>query len=190
MPKDQQFIMTFQLSLIGLTLIGGLFLVWKGMSRIEEKVDLLMVERDMKACCPFKMELENSGLTRTAPQPTVPNPFETPIDQLHHDEEIKKLFGDEEMPDNGYIVFTAPVPPPAPAPTPAQAQAHMEPEAEPEPEQPPPPASVSSYSSDINKPLSRSKLRGLTIDKIKKICMERGLDSEGTKNQLIDRLLV
>ena len=44
--------------------------------------------------------------------------------------------------------------------------------------------------SDINTSvLTKSKLSKLSLDKLKNKCIEFNLDSEGSKNQLIERLL-
>ncbi len=56
---------------------------------------------------------------------------------------------------------------------------------EPEREQP---DETESISSNINV-MNKKKLQKLNLDKLKEKCMELGLSVEGTKAQLIDRLL-
>lgn len=214
MFKEPPFMITFQLALIGLILIGGLFLVWKGIARIEEKVDMLLLERDMKASCPFKYQLDTAmGGSPVEESSRASNPFE-------EDSRMAKLFGEEtslsdEGEGNVYIFSSVPfqsgendesgvkieeeppkekeepvipamfspetpstttaTPIPAPAPVPASAPAPVD--------------DNSSVASAEGHPISRTKLRTMNLDRLKRVCMERGLDTEGTKNQLIDRIL-
>src|SRR6056300_1082543 len=58
MFRDPQLIITFQLALIGIVLIGGLFLIWKAVTRIEEKVDMLFTG-NLKPEQPFSFELDD-----------------------------------------------------------------------------------------------------------------------------------
>jgi len=60
MFRDPQLIITFQLALIGIVLIGGLFLIWKAVTRIEEKVDMLFTG-NLKPEQPFSFELDNDA---------------------------------------------------------------------------------------------------------------------------------
>lgn len=146
MIKDSQFIMTFQLALIGIVLVGGLFLIWKSQARLEDKIDSLLTDR------------------RPPPVANIPGGFD-PIDTTVADEMMKHLFGG----GNAEMVFgTCPMEPEKPS---VQVE-----EVEPAP-------------SESTEPLSKSKLRNMTLDKLKKICEEKNLSPEGTKNQLIDRIL-
>lgn len=129
--KDTQFVVTFQLALIGIVLIGSLFLIWKAISRVEEKVDMLL----------FEKKAGDFTFSFAQQEPVVPQseeeaaPFKVP-DGEDHTVTIEDITNFEE--DNT---------------------------------------------------LSRTKLRQMNLDKIKTICEEKGISSEGTKNQLIDKLL-
>lgn len=203
MFKEPPFMITFQLALIGLILIGGLFLVWKGIARIEEKVDMLLLERDMKASCPFKYQLDTAmGGSPVEESSRASNPFE-------EDSRMAKLFGEEtslsdEGQGNVYIFSSVPFQ----SGEGEESGVKIEEEAPKEKEEPvipamfspeapsttpvPAPAPAddnSSVASGEGQPISRNKLRHMNIDRLKRVCMERGLDTEGTKNQLIDRIL-
>lgn len=127
--KDTQFVVTFQLALIGIVLIGSLFLIWKAISRVEEKVDMLLFEK------------KGGEFTFAFPQESPPateeeEPFKVPDGEDHNTVTIEDITNFEE--DNT---------------------------------------------------LSRTKLRQMNLEKIKALCEEKGISSEGTKNQLIDKLL-
>ena len=47
---------------------------------------------------------------------------------------------------------------------------------------------VVSEEDDVN-PISKSKLLQMKIEKLRKLCKDRGLSTEGLKPQLIERLL-
>lgn len=121
---DTQFVVTFQLALIGIVLIGSLFLIWKAISRVEEKVDMLLFE---------------------------------------------KKAGD----------FTFSFAP------------HTEEVVEREPEEPEETVTIEDITNfeQEDDTLSRTKLRQMNLDKIKGICEEKGISTDGTKSQLIDKLL-
>ena len=123
--KDTQFVVTFQLALIGIVLIGSLFLIWKAISRVEEKVDMLLFEK------------KANDFTFSFTQPDV------------SDEVV------EAVPDSEDHTVTI--------------------------------EDITNFEEDNT--LSRTKLRQMNLDKIKAICEEKGISSEGTKNQLIDKLL-
>jgi len=49
--------------------------------------------------------------------------------------------------------------------------------------------SEADTDADAENPLSKSKLRKMTVDKLKDLCAERNLSSEGSKATIIDRIL-
>lgn len=153
MIKDSQFIMTFQLALIGIILVGGLFLVWKSQTRMEEKLERLLTNRDTMMHCPM-------------PPTTHSNDGFEPVDTAVADEMMKHLFG-------GDMMFGACA---APSTSKPEVQVMEEEAAVPEP-------------SETSEVLSKNKLRTMTLEKLKKLCEEKNLSTEGTKNQLIDRIL-
>lgn len=127
--KDNQFVVTFQLALIGIVLIGSLFLIWKAISRVEEKVDMLLFEK------------KTNDFTFSFAQP-----------------DIAVAATEEEEPFN--------------VPDGEDHTVTIE--------------DITNFEEDT---LSRTKLRQMNLDKIKALCEEKGISTEGTKNQLIDKLL-
>lgn len=163
MFKDTQFVITFQLALIGVVLIGGLFLIWKAITRLEEKIDMMAMEKDCKAFDGFKQQLENAF------KPTSP---EETQDMMKHDSVMQQLFGGNESKDE-FVMFTCPVN--------LSQEENVHPDVKVEEIETPP--------SEASGPISKNKLRTMNLEKLKKICEERNLSSEGTKNQLIERIL-
>lgn len=156
MFKDPYFVITFQLTLIGIVLIGGLFLIWKAISRIEENVDMLLLQKD-KGCfmqnkdqyaqCPVEFQHEQCD----------------PIKMMESDSIMQQLFKSEE------VQVQVPVP----------IVEELS------------PSEHGVSTSEISEsPMSRNKLRQVPLDKIKIMCEEKGLSIDGTKNQLIDKLLL
>lgn len=156
MFKDPYFVITVQLTLIGIVLIGGLFLIWKAISRIEENVDMLLIQKD-KGCFLQTKEQE----------------VQTPLDFHHeHCDPMKMMESDSIMQqlfsthDKEDIIDDTKVEELAPS-------------------------EHGVNTSEISEsPMSRNKLRQIPLDKIKIMCEEKGLSIDGTKNQLIDKLLL
>lgn len=181
MFKDPSFVITFQLAIIGVVLIGGLFLIWKAMARIEEKIDLLMFEKDGKNMQLFREQLANAFGEEPTRMPEVFQENKDLITPSSTDqaEEIMNMKG----PMDQFVMFTAtcPFPMAEESASPAEPTVKIE-----EQHSPPPPPSDGEISLE---PLSKNKLRTMNVDKLKKICEEKGLSGEGTKNQLIERIL-
>ena len=156
MFKDSQFVITFQLALIGVVLIGGLFLIWKALTRLEEKIDMITMEKDCHAYDGFKKQLENAF------KPCAEG-------DLNEDDVMQQLFGSDTKDE--FVMFSCPV---------AQSKTEV-PGVKVE--------EVEKAVSETSEVLSKNKLRAMNLDKLKKICEEKNLSTEGTKNQLIDRIL-
>lgn len=174
MFKDSQLILTFQLSLIGIILVGGLFLVWKALTRIEEKVDALSLDKECKAFNNFKHHIDAA--------------FAPPMDEssmkvtMEKDPLMKQLFNPDPIEEKQeFVMFSCPinlsgVEKEESTESTKEDRVKIE-EIEKEP------------SEAASETLSKSKLRTMTLEKLKKICEDKKLSSDGTKNQLIDRIL-
>jgi hypothetical protein len=124
---DTQFVITFQLALIGIAMIGSLFLIWKAISRVEEKLDTVLFEK------------KTPEFTFTFPS----TPDDVPDGQDHEDSSTTPVTIEE----------------------------------------------INNFENDDETILTRTKLRQMNLDKIKSICEEKGISTDGTKNQLIDKIL-
>lgn len=187
MFRDPQFVITFQLALIGVVLIAGLFLVWKAISRIEEKVDMILIQQEAKAMGGFKLQLDNQGLSM---QPCEDKKQCCPMEMMMSDPLMQKLFQEQQEEEGAsaeegeFMIFTANTPFHV-----ADGEDHVDPPSVTVEEVPQKHDPAPSEVSEAMGTLSRNKLRQMNLDKIKAICEEKGISSEGTKNQLIDRIL-
>lgn len=162
MFKDPYFVITFQLTLIGIVLIGGLFLIWKAISRIEENVDMLLIQKDKKC---FVQTKEQEAQTL----PEFHHGECDPIKMMESDSIMQQLFSTEEKTHIDLDLNVG-------VDTKVEELA---------------PSEHGVSTSEISEsPISRNKLRQMSLDKIKSMCEEKGLSIDGTKNQLIDKLLL
>lgn len=172
MFKDTQVMITMQLALIGIVLIAGLYLVWKALGRIEEKVDLLLLDKQTHTLFSGKTSVEKESTQMMDPRSLTADTLMQSI--------FKEDLGDAPTQD-GFVIFSTPF-------TVDDTQAQNE-------------TSKDVIIEDVTTPLpepsetmtsptlSKSKLHKMNLDKLKELCEERQLSSEGTKQQLIERLL-
>lgn len=160
--KDTSFIITIQLTLIGIVLVAGLYLLWKALARIEEKVDLLLMDKQSQ--CFFPKE-ENTA----SPQDLT--------NEMKEDEYMKNVFADTltDTSNNagGFVFFSS------------NTYDNTENESEVKDVMI---EEVSVKDSIVNE-FSKSKLRQMNLEKLKELCISKNLSTEGTKNQLIESLL-
>lgn len=157
MFKDTQFMITFQLALIGIVLIFGLFLIWKAITRVEEKIDMIVLQDEAAkgSCCPIKI--------------------------FNSDSIMKQLFADENVDADGGEEVDFVINPTTCFSVPDGDDHYDENSVMIE--------DVSDAPTDDVTTLSKTKLRQMNLDKIKALCEEKGLSTDGTKNQLIEKLL-
>jgi hypothetical protein len=192
MFRDPQLIITFQLALIGIVLIGGLFLIWKAVTRIEEKVDMLFTG-NLKPEQPFSFELDDDvrGGDREYNNDIMMQQLfgnleedkqeEDKQEEDIQEEDIKEIKEyDESIEDIQEI--------------------REDDESIEEIEEIKEPNSVEEIEEieeidEINVEdnstlvLSRNKLRQMRLEQVQRLCIDRNIDSDGTKNQLIEKLL-
>lgn len=161
--KDTSFIITIQLTLIGIVLVAGLYLLWKALARIEEKVDLLLMDKQSQ--CFFPKE-ENTA----SPQDLT--------NEMKEDEYMKNVFADTltDTSNNagGFVFFSSNTYDNTENDSDEVKDVMIE--------------EVSVKDSIVNE-YSKSKLRQMNLEKLKELCISKNLSTEGTKNQLIESLL-
>lgn len=160
--KDTTFIITIQLTLIGIVLVAGLYLLWKALARIEEKVDLLLMDKQTQCFFPKEEALQPQDLTA----------------EMKEDEFMKNVFADsltDNTPSNngGFVFFSS------------NTYDNEENESQVKDVMI---EEVSVKDSVVNE-YSKSKLRQMNLEKLKELCISKNLSTEGTKNQLIESLL-
>jgi|SRR6056300_1224406 len=181
MFRDPQLIITFQLALIGIVLIGGLFLIWKAVTRIEEKVDMLFTG-NLKPEQPFSFELDDDvrGGDREynndiMMQQLFGNLEEDKQEEDIQEEDIKEIKEyDESIEDIQEIREDD-----------ESIEEIKEPNSVEEIEE------IDEINVEDNSTLvlSRNKLRQMRLEQVQRLCIDRNIDSDGTKNQLIEKLL-
>lgn len=197
MFRDSSLLVQVQVALIGIVLVFGLFYMWRNMSRLEEKLDRLQEQvaaarGGAPGACKFSPNWSDD-------MPPVPSEEEAAAAE----EFMKRVFGSAPMMFSGGA---------GPAEGNEEAAADFE-EAEAAEEEdlaPRGPTIVeeevvpegTSYAEkrdvdvegseldlDQGNPLSKTKLKKMTLDALKDMCHERGLPAEGSKQVLVDRLL-
>jgi hypothetical protein len=194
MFKDTQFVITFQLALIGIVLIGGLFLIWKAITRIEEKVDMIILQQDAKALHNFKIQMDNSGLSSIQSCDKSKNEC-CPLNMMKSDKVMQELFKDatdENKPPIAIITSLESFVVQTPFSAPDEDDQYNDNSVLIE--------DVSNIQNDDKAMsevseyvsggvLSKTKLRQMNLEKIKLLCEEKGISSDGTKNSLIEKLI-
>lgn len=174
MFKDTQVMITMQLALIGIVLIAGLYLVWKALGRIEEKVDLLLLDKQTHTLFSGKPVVEKESIQQMM------DPRNLTTDTLMQSI-FKEDLGDAPTQD-GFVIFSTPFT----TVDDVQTQNELSKDVVIEDVTNPAPEPSETMTTPT---LSKSKLHKMNLDKLKELCEERQLSSEGTKQQLIERLL-
>ena len=171
MFKDTQVMITMQLALIGIVLIAGLYLIWKALGRIEEKVDLLLLDKQTHT-------LFSGKSTETKEPSKMMDPMNLTADSL-----MQSIFKEDlNEPQDGFVIFSTPFTVEDNEHGPSNDVVIEEmPTTKKEAPEPSETATTQNFS--------KSKLHKMNLDKLKELCEERQLSTEGTKQQLIDRLL-
>lgn len=171
MFKDTQVMITMQLALIGIVLIAGLYLIWKALGRIEEKVDLLLLDKQTHTLFSGKASSETKEPVQMM------DPMNLTADTL-----MQSIFKDDLIePQDGFVIFSKPF---------TVEENHNGPSKDVVIEEMLTPIKEAPEPSETaTQSFSKSKLHKMNLDKLKEICEERHLSTEGTKQQLIDRLL-
>ena len=173
MFRDPQLIITFQLALIGIVLIGGLFLIWKAVTRIEEKVDMLFTG-NLKPEQPFSFELDDDvrGGDREYNNDIMMQQLFGNLEEDNQEEDIKEIKEDDESIEDIQEI--------------REDDESIEEIKEPNSVEEIDEINVEDNSTLV---LSRNKLRQMRLEQVQRLCIDRNIDSDGTKNQLIEKLL-
>lgn len=167
MIRDTSLIMQMQLAIMGVVLVFGLFYVWRGICRIEEKLDILM------------MRVQASESIKPMCNVSSSNDIEV-INPKEAEEFMKHVFGGD-VADSQFMMYMSPEEHDQLHNTKPVVVEEIE-EVVQEPEE-------SEADTEATNPLSKSKLKRMNIDTLKELCNERGLPSDGTKAILMNRLL-
>lgn len=193
MLRDAQLLHVAQMALLGAVVVAGMFYLWKTMQRMENKIDRIGT---MLVCPggpvmgpppprprPRPMQME--------PEPDMPMPppgaaMPTPGELEEAEGMMRSLFGGTLQDMLGVGGITIAVPMPTEPLAPKKAVVEEIPDPEPEPEHEPEPSEAGTATGG---PLSRSRMKRMHLDTLQGLCRERGLSDEGSKAQLIERIL-
>ena len=179
MFRDPQLIITFQLALIGIVLIGGLFLIWKAVTGIEEKVDMLFTG-NLNSEQPFSFELNNDVREndREYNNDIMMQQLFGNLEEDNQEEDIKEIKEDDESIEDIQEIREDD----------ESIEEIKEPNSVEEIEEI---EEIDEINVEDNSTLvlSRNKLRQMRLEQVQRLCIDRNIDSDGTKNQLIEKLL-
>ena len=182
MFRDPQLIITFQLALIGIVLIGGLFLIWKAVTRIEEKVDMLFTG-NLNSEQPFSFELNNDVREndREYNNDIMMQQLFGNLEEDNQEEDIKEIKEDDESIEDIQEIREDD----------ESIEEIKEPNSVEEIEVIEEIGEIDEINVEDNSTLvlSRNKLRQMRLEQVQRLCIDRNIDSDGTKNQLIEKLL-
>ena len=181
MFRDPQLIITFQLALIGIVLIGGLFLIWKAVTRIEEKVDMLFTG-NLNSEQPFSFELNNDVRENDREynndimmKQLFGNLEEDKQEEDKQEEDIKEIKEDDESIEDIQEI--------------REDDESIEEIKESDSIEKIEEIDEINVEDNSTLVLSRNKLRQMRLEQVQQLCIDRNIDSDGTKNQLIEKLL-
>jgi hypothetical protein len=183
MFRDPQLIITFQLALIGIVLIGGLFLIWKAVTRIEEKVDMLFTG-NLKPEQPFSFELDDDvrGGDREYNNDIMMQQLFGNLEEDKQEEDIQEEdIQEEDIKEiKEYDESIEDI-----------QEIREDDESIEEIKEPNSVEEIDEINVEDNSTLvlSRNKLRQMRLEQVQRLCIDRNIDSDGTKNQLIEKLL-
>jgi hypothetical protein len=193
-PFDATFIIQVQVAIIGIILVCGLFYIWRTVCRIEEKIDTLRAHsaQPQSASAPVCSMQYGSGEDRGEHDDRECEMYEQAMHNIDDgDALMKSVFGD--------VFVLSSVMPNAPMNnvqvteiTQADEADQADQAADAEGDE-----IVATYGDDASESpstsssnrLSKTKLKAMSLNVLKELCVQRGLSQDGAKAALIDRLL-
>jgi hypothetical protein len=159
MIRNPTFLLNVQIAFIGILVVVGLFYLWRYMSRLEEKVDTL-----------------GKILTSRPPVSQMPMHMAPPPmmdDDLEVEQMMREVFSQTPIILNTYT-DGAEVPASAAGVQIEEVNAQR---------------IVEDDTPSVSVGLSKSKVRRMTSEALRETCKERGLSTEGSRPELMERVL-
>lgn len=178
MLRDASALLNIQIAFMGIVLVVGLFYLWKMMKGLEHKVSKLSA-----SVTKLQDQLEARG---AAPAPSI---GESAAEDAMAQAFMNEVFGGGPSP-----AFLHTFAPPKPASVVVMEESGSAPAAEPASA----PAAQNPFDIDVDadtasvittSTISKSKVRKMTAEALRDLCKERGLDTEGTRAVLMERVL-
>lgn len=159
MSSSDTLITQVQLALIGVILVTGLFFMWRAVCRIEEKIDSLKATHNGAGVCSYDQVSDEQA--------------NAVAQKMMYD-----VFGGAACDEDTFVYNED---------TPVVQMDDNEDDAQPQEIITPEPVEEAS-EADTN-PLSKSKLKKMSIEELKELCRQRQLPTDGAKPVLVDRVL-
>lgn len=201
LTPDTQILSVVQIALIGILVVIGMFLLWRKIQRVEQKLESWIAASNEHGFChpgAISESMNGSGSgyeTKPVSQQVVPTLEETLEDDM---EMMQNIFQDEAIPDTSaaFMVFS-PFGYSVPTSTPSTNATSEVKSVKIEEITPPPVQTVQSDKKDEDNtsetptdkgPLTKTKVLRMNVDSLKEVLLQHGLSTEGTRRQLIDRI--
>ena len=180
---DTQILSVIQIALIGILVVIGLFLLWRKIHRLEEKIQILLSASSTADVTPCFMprchdddhehsnEREHEDIQAQAHEA-----------QQSHEKMMNEIFEEtfQSDPSGAFMVFS-----PYAQPTTTVRNVTEEPKIESIPHM-----EVDHESeAPTEKGMGKTRFIRMNVEGLRDILMNHGLSPEGTKNKLIDRIL-
>lgn len=187
MILDAQILTSIQIAIVGVVVVIGMFLIWRSLNKLHEKVE--------KLACDCAATKQNGGAT----SPRSPGAQQAYDDEEEFTEEDEQLMnaifeGSDPLQNQAAFMLFSPFTNGGEAKAPSAPQVQIEEVQEHAIPQEPHESHDRRRASDdgtidTTVGLSKTKLKKLTVDALKDLLQAKGLSTEGTKNQMVDRLL-
>ena len=203
-------IVQVQIAIVGIIIVLGVFFIWRAVSRIEQRLNIVEINQKTLSQCTNNIGSSKGGsipintpvTTNTSgtcafnPNPNIQT-FSTAAEFTEIDEfadEMIKVFSEDtnEYSEEDLEPHSTETPETDPSKaTTTATNIVITPVQVPQTKRT---ASVidevlSEADTEPGNPLSKSKLKGMNVEKLKAICTHHKLSTEGSKNVLISRIL-
>ena len=196
MILDAQILTSIQIAIVGVVVVIGMFLIWRSLNKLHEKVE--------KLACDCAATKQNGGATSPR-SPSAQQAYDDEEEFTEEDEELMNAIfeGSDPLQNQAAFMLFSPFTtggeakaPSAPMVQIEEVQEHarpQEPQEHLESQEPNESRDRRRASDDgtvdTTAGLSKTKLKKLTVDALKDLLQAKGLSTDGTKNQMVDRLL-
>lgn len=201
---DSHIMISMQIAIVGIVVVVGLFILWRRIAKLEERVDALM--QPMHAGCGWTGEGEDAGegaaedmgegeawatsagqQAWASPEDIMSAVFDVQLDgplapalvPKAHVVEVEEKAVAPVLPKVPSVPATTVAEPDLVTATEAAHAVETVVDVE---------AEADTESMVASGGMSKTRLRKMPVDVLKEMCLIRGLASEGTKNVLVDRI--
>jgi len=198
--QSMTLLIQIQMAVVGIVVVAGFFYLWRMISRIEERLSQISFNQTQTHCAAPISSNSNSNINNIIPECVYNKPAEyNQEDDINDaaDELMKQVFGASSQNDlqPTMVMFSMSQNQQLnPLYTSNVQVEEIDEESDDDSEENKSVDDEQSQGSqgkkqDEHDPLSKNKLKNMNVDTLKKLCVDRGLSSEGKKDILVNRLL-